>query len=322
MSRLVGRTRPVGAASSSGFAVAQTRTRLGISRTTHRHIVSYLFVAPFLALFLVFVVAPVIAAVYLSGTYFNLLEAPVWLGLSNYRLLFLSDDIFLIAVGNTLTFAIITGPLGFILSFVLAWFINRVPIRTPYTLAFYTPSITSAIAMAIVWKFIFSNDRYGVLNNIGMQLGALYEPFPWLSHQDTILPVIMFVSLWMSMGTNFLVFLAGLQNVPTELYEAGRMDGISSPVVEAWHITLPMMRPQLLFGAVMSIVISFTVFQIALQLVGLPSPLYAGHTIVAHLYDYAFIRFEMGYASAIAVILFFFTFLLGRAAMRMFSSED
>ena len=134
--------------------------------------------------------------------------------------------------------------------------------------------------------------------------------------------MIMFVSLWMSMGTNFLVFLAGLQNVPTELYEAGRMDGISSPVVEAWHITLPMMRPQLLFGAVMSIVISFTVFQIALQLVGLPSPLYAGHTIVAHLYDYAFIRFEMGYASAIAVILFLFTFLLGRTAMRMFSSED
>jgi multiple sugar transport system permease protein len=287
-----------------------------------RHVVSYLFVAPFMALFLVFIVAPVIAAVYLSGTYFNLLEAPIWLGLANYRLLFLSDDIFLIAVANTLTFAVITGPLGFILSFVLAWFINRVPIRTPYTLAFYTPSITSAIAMAIVWKFIFSNDRYGLMNNIGMQLGVLYEPFPWLSHQDTILPVIMFVSLWMSMGTNFLVFLAGLQNVPTELYEAGRVDGISSPVVEAWHITLPMMRPQLLFGAVMSIVISFTVFQIALQLVGLPSPLYAGHTIVAHLYDYAFIRFEMGYASAIAVILFLFTFLLGRTAMRMFASED
>ncbi len=304
------------------MAVAPARQRRLISRTAQRHVVSYLFVAPFFALFLVFIVAPVIAAVYLSGTYFNLLEAPVWLGLSNYRLLFLSDDIFLIAVANTLTFAVITGPLGFILSFVLAWFINRVPIRTPYTLAFYTPSITSAIAMAIVWKFIFSNDRYGLLNNVGMQLGVLYEPFPWLSHQDTILPVIMFVSLWMSMGTNFLVFLAGLQNVPTELYEAGRVDGISSPVVEAWHITLPMMRPQLLFGAVMSIVISFTVFQIALQLVGLPSPLYAGHTIVAHLYDYAFIRFEMGYASAIAVILFLFTFLLGRTAMRLFSSED
>ena len=309
-------------ASSSAVAIGPARSRLAISRTMQRHVVSYLFVAPFMALFLVFIVAPVIAAVYLSGTYFNLLEAPIWLGLANYRLLFLSDDIFLIAVANTLTFAVITGPLGFILSFVLAWFINRVPIRTPYTLAFYTPSITSAIAMAIVWKFIFSNDRYGLMNNIGMQLGVLYEPFPWLSHQDTILPVIMFVSLWMSMGTNFLVFLAGLQNVPTELYEAGRVDGISSPVVEAWHITLPMMRPQLLFGAVMSIVISFTVFQIALQLVGLPSPLYAGHTIVAHLYDYAFIRFEMGYASAIAVILFLFTFLLGRTAMRMFASED
>lgn len=322
MSRLVGGAHSVRASSSAAAAIAPARPRAVISRKTQRHIVSYLFVAPFMALFVVFIVAPVAAAVYLSGTYFNLLEAPVWLGLANYRLLFLSDDIFLIAVANTLTFAVITGPLGFILSFVLAWFINRVPIRTPYTLAFYTPSITSAIAMAIVWRFIFSNDRYGLLNNIGMQLGVLYEPFPWLSHQDTILPVIMFVSLWMSMGTNFLVFLAGLQNVPTELYEAGRVDGISSPVVEAWHITLPMMRPQLLFGAVMSIVISFTVFQIALQLVGLPSPLYAGHTIVAHLYDYAFIRFEMGYASAIAVILFLFTFLLGRAAMRMFASED
>ena len=137
MSRLVGRTQP-------GVAVAQTRTRLGISRTTHRHIVSYLFVAPFLALFLVFVVAPVIAAVYLSGTYFNLLEAPVWLGLSNYRLLFLSDDIFLIAVGNTLTFAIITGPLGFVLSFVLAWLINRVPIPGHPTRWPFTPLLSPA----------------------------------------------------------------------------------------------------------------------------------------------------------------------------------
>jgi multiple sugar transport system permease protein len=303
------------------------QTRIGARRrgllgaAARRNLIGYAFLAPYLTLFVVFVIAPVLAATYLSGTYFNMLEPARWVGWSNYRLLALDDDVFVTALTNTVIFATITGPVSYIAAFLLAWQVNRMPVKTPFTLAFYTPSITSAIAMAVIWRYFFSSDRYGLLNAWLTDWGIAAEPVPWLQEQSTILPVIMFVSLWMSLGTSFLVFLAGLQTVPQELYEAARVDGIAGPRQEIWHVTLPMMRPQLLFGAVMTIVASFSVFQVAIQLAGLPSPLYAGHTIVAHLYDYAFIRFEMGYASSIAVVLFVFTFLLGRAAMRAFADD-
>jgi multiple sugar transport system permease protein len=293
-----------------------------IRQAWRQYHVMYLFMLPFGVLFLIFVVAPVLTAVYLSFTYFNVLEPPRWIGLSNYRLLFVEDDIFLIAVKNTLLFSVITGPLGYAISFTLAWFINRLRVRQAYTLAFYTPSITSSIAMSVIWLYVFANDRYGLLNYLLIEIGLSSEPVAWLYEQSTILPVIIVISLWMSMGTSFLVFLAGLQDVPRELYEAGMVDGVRNALQEVFYITLPVMRPQLLFGAVMAIVNSFAVFQVAAQVAGLPSPLYAGHTIVAHLYDYGFIRFEMGYASAIAVVLFVLTYMLGRWAMQLFSERD
>jgi len=281
----------------------------------------YLFMIPFTILFLIFVVAPVLTAVYLSFTYFNMLEPPRWINLSNYRLLFLEDDIFLIGVKNTLIFAVITGPLGYVVSFTLAWFINRLRFRQIYTLIFYAPSITSAIAMSVIWLYLFANDRYGLLNFGLIELGLITEPVAWLQEQSTIMPVIIIISLWMSMGTSFLVFLAGLQSVPQELYEASWVDGVTNPLQEIIYVTLPVMKPQLLFGAVMAIVNSFAVFQIAAQVAGLPSPLYAGHTIVAHLYMHGFIHFEMGYAAAIAVVLFVMTFVLARLSMRIFSEK-
>jgi multiple sugar transport system permease protein len=282
----------------------------------------YLFMLPFFILFLIFVVAPVLTAAYLSFTYYNMLQPPRWIGLSNYRLLFVEDDIFITAIQNTLAFALITGPVSYALSFTLAWFINRVKLRQVYTLAFYAPSITSGIAMSVIWLYFFANDRYGLLNYLVMNIGLIREPVAWLKEQSTILPVIMIISLWMSLGTSFLVFLAGLQDVPRELYDAGAVDGVGNPFQEVWYITLPVMRPQLLFGAVMAIVSSFSVFGIAVQVAGLPSPLYAGHTIVAHLYDYGFIRFEMGYASAIAVVLFIATFVLSRWVMRILGDSE
>jgi len=284
--------------------------------------ISYLFMAPFLVLFAVFVIAPVLTAIYLSFTYFNVLEPPKWIGWSNYKLLFLEDDVFLIAIGNTLTFAIITGPVGFFLSFFFAWMINPLKLKTVLALCFYAPSIASGIAMGVVWKIVFSGDRYGYLNNWLLQMGSIDEPYQFLAEQASMMPIIMFVALWMGMGTGFLVFLAGLQTVSAELYEAGKMDGISNPLQEIFYITLPVMKPQLLFGSVMAVVAGFSVFGIATALVGLPSPLYAGHTIVAHLYDYAFIRFEMGYAATVAVILFIWTFGLGRILFRVFSSKN
>lgn len=312
-----------GSETLSTLAPARPASRwLAVKQAWRQYHTMYLFMLPFFILFLVFVVAPVLTAAYLSFTYYNMLQPPRWIGLSNYRLLFVEDDIFITAIQNTLAFALITGPVSYALSFTLAWFINRVKLRQVYTLAFYAPSITSGIAMSVIWLYFFANDRYGLLNYLVMNIGLIREPVAWLKEQSTILPVIMIISLWMSLGTSFLVFLAGLQDVPRELYDAGAVDGVGNPFQEVWYITLPVMRPQLLFGAVMAIVSSFSVFGIAVQVAGLPSPLYAGHTIVAHLYDYGFIRFEMGYASAIAVVLFIATFVLSRWVMRILGDSE
>ena len=303
------------------MAQALTMRWNAAKRAWHEYHTMYIFMLPFTVLFIIFVVAPVVTAIYLSFTYYNMLEPPRWIGLSNYRLLFLEDDIFITAIKNTLLFSLITGPLAYFTSFSLAWLINRLKMRQLYTLAFYAPSLTSGIAISVIWLYFFANDRYGVLNYLLIQTGLTTEPVAWLQEQTTILPVIIIISLWMSMGTSFLVFLAGLQSVPAELYEAGMVDGISNSLQEIFYITLPVMKPQLLFGAVMAIVNSFAVFQVAAQVAGVPSPLYAGHTIVAHLYMHGFIHFEMGYAASIAVILFLMTFILGRVSIRLFSER-
>lgn len=284
----------------------------------------YLLMAPFLILFTIFVIVPFFTALGLSFTYYNMLQPPRWLGFTNYELLFMEDDVFIIGVRNTLVFALVTGPIGYIASFMVAWAINELKLRRWFTLAFYAPSITSGVAMSVIWLYIFSPDRYGLINNLLVEIGMITptEPILWTSDPRLIMPVIIVISLWMSMGTGFLVFLAGLQTLPDELYDAGNIDGIRNVFSKLWYITLPLMKPQLLFGAVNSIVNSFNVFSIAVTIAGLPSPQYSAHTIVAHLFDYAFIRFEMGYASAVAVVLFVLTFGLGRLCMKVFSSKD
>ena len=281
----------------------------------------YLFMLPFLILFAVFTIVPVGTAFGLSFSYFNMLESPVFVGLDNFKLLLMDDDIFALALKNTLLFAVVLGPIGFTASFLFAWVINSLRMRNLYALAFYTPSITSGIAMSVVWLYFFSNDRYGLFNDVLIRMGLIAEPILWTLDVRTILPVVIFISAWMSMGTGFLVFLAGFQNIPRELLEAARIDGVRSGFQELASIIIPLMKPQLLFNAISTIVASFAVFDIAVSVAGIPSPNYAAHTIVAHLYDYAFIRFQMGYASAIAVILFLITFLLGRLSMRLFSDE-
>ena len=283
---------------------------------------SFLFIAPFLLLFTVFVLIPFFQAAYTSLTYDNLIQPAEFIGFTNYRVLLTNDDIFITAMSNTLIFAFVTGLAGYALSFILAWLINMFKMRVGFSLAFYAPSLTSGVAMAVVWKYFFSNDRYGLFNDILFRMGLIDSPILWLSDSNFILPVVMFVSLWMSMGNGFLVFLAGLQNVPGEILEAGQIDGVRNKFQELFYIILPTMKPQLLFGAVNTVVSSFGVFDIAVSLVGMPSPNYAAHTIVAHLFDKAFIRFEMGYASAIAMFLFFFTFVISRILMRLLSSDD
>ncbi|PYI57494.1 carbohydrate ABC transporter permease [Paenibacillus flagellatus] len=305
-----------------GRPPVRARLRSPVAAHLRRNGLRYAMLAPFLLLFVAFTIVPVFWSIGLSFTSYNMLQPPRWVGLANYRTLFLEDDVFLTAIKNTFAFAVVTGPLSYLISFLFAWIINNLKFSNVFALGFYAPSITSSVALSVVWMYIFSGDRYGLLNSLMLKLGLEDRPFIWLAHPDTMMPVVMFVSLWMSMGSGFLVFLAGLRNVPGELYEAGAIDGIRGKFQELRLLTLPLMKPQLLFGAVNAIVASFAVFDIAKVLVGMPSPNYAAHTIVAHLYDYAFIRFELGYASAVAVFLFLLTLVLGRVCMRLFSSND
>ncbi len=274
-----------------------------------------IFFAPFFILFCIFIVGPVVQSIIISLTNYDLIQEAKFVGLNNYKLLFMDDEIFMIALKNTLVFACIAGPAGYLASFIMAWVLDGLKFRTLFALAFYAPSITSGVAMSVVWLYFFSPDRYGLINNFLINSGIISSPILWNQDPTTILPVSILIQIWMSMGTGFLVFMAGLKNVQKELYEAAAIDGLKSRFQELYYITLPQMKPQLLFGAINTIAGSFGVFDIIVSFAGMPTPNYAGHTIVAHLYDYAFIKFEMGYASAIAVVLFVMTFVIGRFFM-------
>jgi len=269
-----------------------------------KHKTLYLFLLPFLLVFATFTLAPVAMSLALSFTYFNVLEPPRIIGFQNYLNLFLSDDIFLIALRNTLILAVITGPVGYICAFLFAWFINELPrfIRAFVTLVFYAPTIAGSAFL--VWALIFTGDAQGYANAILMNLGIIHEPNQWLTDTSYMMPVIIIVVLWMSLGAGFLAFIAGLSTIDEALYEAGLVDGVKNRWQELWFITLPNMQGMLMFGAVMAIMASFAVGDVTQNLAGFPSTDYEVHTIVNHLVDYGAIRFEMGYASAIATVLF------------------
>lgn len=275
-----------------------------IKREFKKNRVPYLLVAPYYLLFLVFTVAPVIMSMGLSFTYYNILEPPKFIGWQNYLKLFLGDDIFLTAIKNTFLFAAITGPISYIACLLFAWLINELSpkVRAVMTLIFYAPSISGNVYL--IWQILFSSDSYGYANGILMKTGIIDAPIRWLQDPRYMLPIIMIVALWLSLGTSFLAFIAGLQGIDTSLYEAGALDGIKNRWQELWFITLPSMKPQLMFGAVISITQSFAVSDVCTALAGFPSVRYAAHTVVTHLMDYGNIRFEMGYASSIATILF------------------
>ena len=265
---------------------------------------SYILLAPYFILFFTFTVLPVIMAITFSFTSFNMLQMPQFIGWENYIRLFLENEIFIIALQNTLIFAIVTGPISYLLSFGVAWVINelRPKVRAFMTVIFYAPSISGNVFF--IWAFIFSGDRYGIINGRLLAWGIVEWPINFFRDPDWILPVLLLVQVWLSLGVGFLAFIAGLQTVDRTLYEAGAVDGIRNRWQELWFITLPSMRPQLMFGAVMQITTSLAVADIVTNLAGMPTINYAGDTIVTHLLDVGWIRFEMGYASAIATILF------------------
>ena len=264
----------------------------------------YAMLLPFMSLFIIFTVVPVVMSLPMGFTNFNMIETPKFVGLSNFYTLFLNDDVFLIAVRNTLIFAIFTGPFSYILSFIIAWLINEMNafLKTFFTFVFYAPSMTTSVY--VTWQLILSGDSYGYLNAVLIDLGILNEPAQWLTDTNYILTVVIIVQLWMSMGAGFLAIRAGFQNIDKSMYEAGAIEGIKNRWQELFYITIPSMGQQLLFAAVIQISASFTVGVVGQNLVGLPSTDYAAHTIMNHATDYGNIRYEMGYASAICFVLF------------------
>ena len=279
----------------------------------------YLFLAPYAILFTMFYIFPVVASIFYSFTYYNILEKPRFIGLQNYIALILEDDIFLTSIKNTFMIAIITGPLGYILSFLFAWLINELPrwIRSVAVIVFYAPSIAGNCY--VIFSVFFRGDAYGYVNAFLMNVGIIDKPVLWLINPDYMLPICMLVILWMSLGTGFLSFVAGLQGVDRSQFEAGYMDGIKNRWQELWFITLPNMKPMLMFGAVMSITQAFGVCDVTMALCGYPSTDYAARNIVTHLFDYGFSRFEMGYACAIATVLFLIMILCNKAIQNLLS---
>ncbi|MBO5326579.1 MAG: sugar ABC transporter permease [Clostridia bacterium] len=266
--------------------------------------VAYLMVAPYMLLFTLFTAIPVLLSLGVSFTDFNMLQMPNFIFFDNYIRLFLDDDIFLIACKNTLIFAVIVGPASYLMSLMVAWFINELPpkIRAVVTLVFYAPSISGQVYL--IWGTLFSGDAYGWVNGTLLNLGLISSPIQWFQDADYIMPLCIVVALWTSLGTSFLSFIAGLQGIVRAMFEAGAVDGIKSRWQELWYITLPSMKPQLMFGAVLSITGAFGFGGVVTALCGFPSVDYAAHTITHHLDDYGGARFETGYASAISMVLF------------------
>ena len=279
--------------------------------------VPYLMLAPFAIIFTVFTIIPVIISMGLSFTYYNILEPPRFIGFQNYINLFFKDDVFLIAVKNTFLFAAVTGPIGYFAALIIAWIINELnpKIRAFIILVFYAPSISGQAYM--IWLILFSGDSYGYINGFLLKYNFIKEPILWLQDPKYMLTVVMIVAIWMSLGTGFLAFVAGLQGIDRNQYEAGYVDGIKNRWQELWYITLPNMKPQLMFGAVMSVTASFNVAGITATLAGTPSTDYAAYTVLNHLADYGGTRFEMGYASSMATVMFVFMIFTNKVIQNM-----
>ena len=278
--------------------------RQWIWKEMKRNWVAYVMIAPYMLVFSMFTIIPVVLSVVISFTDFNMLQLPNIVWFENYINLFFADDIFLIACKNTLIFAAIVGPASYLMAFLIAWFINELSprIRAVVTLIFYAPSISGQVYL--IWGTLFDADSYGWVNATLLELGLIEKPQEWFKDADYVMPLCIVVALWTSLGTTFLTFIAGLQGIDRAQYEAGAVDGVKNRWQELWYITLPNMKPQLMFGAVLAITNAFGFGGVVTALAGFPSVDYAAHTIMHHLDDYGGQRYEIGYSSAIAVVLF------------------
>lgn len=279
----------------------------------------YFMMLPFMLVFFIFTIVPVVMSLPMGFTDFDMVQLPKFIGLSNYTTLFLNDSIFIQSIRVTLVFALFTGPLSYVLCFLLAWLINELhpKLKTIFTLIFYAPSMANVYT---VWQLIFSGDSYGYLNSVLLNLGLVTAPVQWLTDSSYVLGVVIVVQLWISLGAGFLALRAGFQNIDRSQYEAGAIEGIKNRWQELIYITIPSMGPQLMFAAVMQIVSSFTAGTVSQSLVGFPSTDYKAHTIMTHAYDYGWVRYEMGYASAICMVLFIAMLVCNKLISKLLSN--
>lgn len=296
------------------------------TQTVSESAVFYLILLPFMGLFFLFNMLPVLASMVLSLFDYDMVSAPIFNGLENFARMFTSDETFLKVLGNTLRFAVVAGPLSFLLAFLLAWMINEFTprVRVILTFIFYAPALVGNAYF--IWQVFFSGDSYGYLNNLLLSLGIITEPINWFQNTEYNMTIILIIQLWMSMGVSFLANIAGLQNVNTELYEAGAIDGIKTRWHELWYITMPAMKSILLFGAVMQIQSVFSVSSVITTLAGYPSVNNSVDTLVSYITDIGTMRYEMGYAAALSVFLFamvlVFRFAIGGLLNLLGKSEN
>ncbi len=259
---------------------------------------------PFLVLFFLFTVLPIITSLFLSFCSYDMLGTPKFIGLENFLRMFVTDDMFMTITINTLILAVATAPAGFLLSYVLAWFINEFnpKVRAFMSFLFYAPALVGNAYF--IWQIAFSSDTYGYVNSLLLSVGLINEPILWLTTPDYIVPIIIAITIWSSMGVSFLADIAGLQGLNVSLFEAGAIDGIRNRWQELWYITLPCMKEILLFGAVMQIAGAFSIGAVISTLCGYPTVNNCADTIVLYLNDVANTRMEMGYAAAISIFLF------------------
>lgn len=282
--------------------------------------------APFVLLFTIFIIIPILVAIWLSFTDFNTIEMPNLVGLDNYVSILTDDQIFMeFALPNTIQFSIIVGIGGYILSFFMAWTlaqITKIP-RTILAIILYSPSMTGSVMLSAIWRVIFDGDKVGYLNSLLLKLDIIQKPIIWLQDQKYLMLIMIVVSLWSSMGIGFLAMLAGILNVNRELYEAAYIDGVHTRFQEIIYITIPAARPQMLFGAVMAIVGTFQNGAIGVALTGAnPTPGYAGQLLVTHAEEHAFVRYEMGYGAAVSVILLIIVWGVSQLAKKLFTEKE
>ncbi|MBD5459484.1 MAG: sugar ABC transporter permease [Lachnospiraceae bacterium] len=287
---------------------------------------AYLMLLPYIILFSTFILVPVLIAMGLSFTYFDVINEPTFTGLLNYITLFTQDEVFLkYVLPNTFLYALIVGPGGYVISFLLAWMLAQIqPIpRTILALCIYTPSMLGSVFIGVIWKTIFSGDQSGLLNSVLLRMGLIDTPIQFLLTSDYFMLIMIIVSLWSAMGIGFLSMISGILNIDQELYEAAYVDGIRNRFQEIIYITVPSMKPQMFFGAVMAIVNAFNMGWIGVTLSGAnPTPNYSGQLITNHIDDYGFLRYEMGYAAAISVVLLLVVYAFNKVAGRLFGDND